>query len=130
MPFSSVWKFPIQKFILGNGVHCHDFDECENEFTHKCSKDPSVECINTFGSYKCGDCPPGYEGDGYTCTKIQRCSSNPCHPLATCYEEPEFRCECPENMIGEGFGKEGCRKSNATVCHADSCLNGGTCQVY
>uniref|UniRef100_A0A914BUV6 Cubilin n=1 Tax=Acrobeloides nanus TaxID=290746 RepID=A0A914BUV6_9BILA len=112
----------------GNGVHCHDFDECENEFTHKCSKDPSVECINTFGSYRCGDCPPGYEGDGYTCTKIQRCSSNPCHPLATCYEEPEFRCECPENMIGEGFGKEGCRKSNATVCHTDSCLNGGTCQ--
>ncbi|KAH7696566.1 calcium binding EGF domain-containing protein, partial [Aphelenchoides avenae] len=116
--------------MIGNGVHCHDFDECANELTHGCSKDPPVECVNTFGSYKCGACPEGYEGDGYKCQKTSRCApgKSSCHPEATCHEEPTFHCQCPPGMAGDGIGFNGCQKSNATVCHAHTCMNGGTCQ--
>uniref|UniRef100_A0A915DCG2 Cubilin n=1 Tax=Ditylenchus dipsaci TaxID=166011 RepID=A0A915DCG2_9BILA len=122
----------LMDFIIGfrDGVHCHDFDECANDLTNDCSKSPKVDCINTFGSYKCGSCPQDYQGDGFKCEKISRCSSdrNPCAPNARCVDEgDELRCECPENTAGDGLGPEGCLPSNQTVCHADTCLNGGTC---
>lgn len=43
--------------------------------------------------------------------------------------EEGFRCECPSGMVGDGIGSEGCHYSNATLCHADTCYNQGTCQV-
>uniref|UniRef100_A0A914RDQ4 EGF-like domain-containing protein n=1 Tax=Parascaris equorum TaxID=6256 RepID=A0A914RDQ4_PAREQ len=43
--------------------------------------------------------------------------------------EGGFRCECPRGMIGDGIGKEGCYRSNVTLCHSDTCYNQGTCQV-
>ncbi|CAK5091271.1 unnamed protein product [Meloidogyne enterolobii] len=133
-------------FKQGNGLHCLDFDECANDLTNECSKQPPVECINIHGSYKCGECPTGYlskgEKQGQICQKIDICN-NPqlinggCSPLAKCVNEPEFRCICPMRMTGNGIGPDGCEnpKINGTdeenLCLENNkyCLNGGTCQA-
>ncbi|KAL7069951.1 hypothetical protein ACQ4LE_010698 [Meloidogyne hapla] len=135
--------------LIGNGLHCLDFDECANDLTNDCSKQPPVECINTHGSYNCGECPTGYlskgEKQGQICQKIDRCNNPPlinggCSPLAKCVNEPEFRCICPMGMIGDGIGPDGCEKPKITINGTDeslcvengenkSCLNGGTCQT-
>ncbi|CAK5072606.1 unnamed protein product [Meloidogyne enterolobii] len=129
-----------------NGLHCLDFDECANDLTNECSKQPPVECINIHGSYKCGECPTGYlskgEKQGQICQKIDICNNPPlinggCSPLAKCVNEPEFRCICPMGMIGNGIGPDGCEnpKINGTdeenLCLENNkyCLNGGTCQA-
>ncbi|VDN30334.1 unnamed protein product [Gongylonema pulchrum] len=115
---------------------CVDVDECRDDSMETCSKDPPVKCINTIGSYECAPCPPGYKGDGRTCTKQNPCELSPCYPKAKCYNmgmsslnEEGFRCECPAGMIGDGIGAEGCYHSNATLCRSDTCFNQGSCQV-
>ncbi|KAL3108031.1 hypothetical protein niasHT_018193 [Heterodera trifolii] len=118
--------------LIGNGINCYDFDECASDLTNDCSKQPRVDCVNTHGAYKCGPCPPDFVGDGFTCQKVSRCADGPnrvCHPEAKCVEEPEFRCECPPGTVGDGLGQDGCEANNRTLCHGDSCLNGGTCQA-
>ena len=123
-----------------------DFDECANDLTNECSKQPPVECINIHGSYKCGECPTGYlskgEKQGQICQKIDICN-NPqlvnggCSPLAKCVNEPEFHCICPMGMIGNGIGPDGCEnpkingtdEENLCLKYNKYCLNGGTCQV-
>uniref|UniRef100_A0A0M3ING7 Cubilin n=1 Tax=Ascaris lumbricoides TaxID=6252 RepID=A0A0M3ING7_ASCLU len=122
--------------MTGNGINCFDIDECADSDAITCSKDPLVQCINTIGSYTCAPCPPGYRGDGRICTKQDPCETAPCYPGAKCFNmgssslnEGGFRCECPRGMIGDGIGKEGCYRSNVTLCHSDTCYNQGTCQV-
>ncbi|XP_019336124.2 von Willebrand factor D and EGF domain-containing protein isoform X2 [Alligator mississippiensis] len=45
------------------GLTCQeDRNECEENLCF-----PGVPCINTFGSYMCGICPSGMEGDGQSC---------------------------------------------------------------
>ncbi|XP_030628051.1 von Willebrand factor D and EGF domain-containing protein [Chanos chanos] len=60
-----------------NGFHCQcpaglrgptceeDVDECDGSpcFT-------GVQCVNSFGSYSCGPCPPDTQGNGSTCTML------------------------------------------------------------
>uniref|UniRef100_UPI00398EB608 von Willebrand factor D and EGF domain-containing protein n=1 Tax=Pristiophorus japonicus TaxID=55135 RepID=UPI00398EB608 len=48
------------------GANCQgDVNECE---PNSCF--PTVPCYNTFGSYRCGFCPPELEGDGKVCKLI------------------------------------------------------------
>ncbi|VDK54591.1 unnamed protein product [Anisakis simplex] len=132
--------------MTGNGVNCFDIDECADTELVTCSKDPPVQCINTIGSFTCAACPPdgryhkgafqGYKGDGRICTKLDPCETAPCYPGAKCFNmgsasltEGGYRCECPQGMIGDGIGREGCYRSNATLCSIDTCYNQGTCQV-
>ncbi|KAG7467339.1 hypothetical protein MATL_G00152310 [Megalops atlanticus] len=50
------------------GVTCQeDVNECE-----KAPCFPGALCINSFGSYRCGSCPDGLEGDGRTCKAPRR----------------------------------------------------------
>ena len=51
----------------GDGVTCIDINEC-NTNNGGCSTNPPVACFNTSGSSTCGPCPPGYTGNGRTCT--------------------------------------------------------------
>ncbi|KAM5158326.1 von Willebrand factor D and EGF domain-containing protein [Mantella aurantiaca] len=55
------------------GKSCEeDVDEC---LAAPCY--PSVLCTNTLGSYKCGPCPQGYEGDGKTCDSPEKSILDP-----------------------------------------------------
>jgi len=38
----------------------------------------------------CGQCPPGYQGDGQVCSFLGVCAVNNggCHPLARCFDNP------------------------------------------
>ncbi|XP_068805389.1 von Willebrand factor D and EGF domain-containing protein isoform X10 [Struthio camelus] len=48
------------------GLACQeDRNECEENVCF-----PGVFCMNTFGSYICGICPPGMEGNGKTCKSV------------------------------------------------------------
>ncbi|KAM4705152.1 von Willebrand factor D and EGF domain-containing protein [Rhinophrynus dorsalis] len=48
------------------GITCQeDVDECSSS---PCFS--GVSCNNTFGSFMCGQCPQGYQGDGKTCAEI------------------------------------------------------------
>jgi hypothetical protein len=48
---------------------CMDINECATN-NGGCSASPFVACTNAPGSWSCGACPPGYSGDGRTCTPI------------------------------------------------------------
>ncbi|XP_061714224.1 cubilin-like [Cydia pomonella] len=85
-----------------------DVNECDPSQGLHCSVNPRVECINTPGSFRCGTCPPGYEGDGYICSDIDECMTIPnggCSPLVTCHNTIGSRIcgNCPPGYIGDGI---------------------------
>lgn len=90
----------------GTGVEClTDVNECESH--QGCSVNPRVECINLPGSFRCGQCPPGYEGDGFTCSDIDECTVMPnggCNPMVACQNTVGSRIcgPCPPGYQGDG----------------------------
>ncbi|XP_048583392.1 cartilage oligomeric matrix protein isoform X3 [Nematostella vectensis] len=98
---------------------CKDIDECSDGKNGGCSI--YSECINTPGSFRCGPCRPGYQGDPYReCTPILFCSggpkSNPCGKKATCIPRNKgksYDCECDPGYAGDG-----------KVCGIDSDMDG------
>ncbi|GBP07549.1 Cubilin [Eumeta japonica] len=152
----------------GEGVHCicnqgwtsngtspacsTDIDECAPGGGAHCSVNPFVQCFNVPGSFRCGACPSGYEGDGYVCTDVNECDTQnggcsispmvPCYntlgsrvcgpcPPATCEDEGGFpRCICPIGAEGNGIGLHGCYVPtfNSThSCETESCGRRGRC---
>ncbi|KAJ8727243.1 hypothetical protein PYW08_015640 [Mythimna loreyi] len=90
------------------GVAClTDINECESNQGPRCSVNPKVDCINLPGSFRCGQCPSGYEGDGYTCYDIDECTTivnGGCSPLVTCHNTIGSRIcgSCPPGYQGDG----------------------------
>lgn len=78
----------------------------------------------------CGPCPPGYSGNGETCTYIGQCRINNggCYPLATCVESVEstnVQCRCPAGLVGDGMGPNGCSISTIIhPCASNPCVHG------
>lgn len=110
------------------------------------------------GSSKCATCPFGYAGDGRVCiragpgpvpvpgptpaspwnyptipyTRACDANNNICHPLARCLQgrrTATITCICPVSYVGDGYGPNGCVRSNSTFnsCSLNPCQNGGTC---
>ncbi|CAB3228775.1 unnamed protein product [Arctia plantaginis] len=84
-----------------------DINECESYQGPRCSVNPKVECINLPGSFRCGQCPTGYEGDGYVCNDIDECttvSNGGCSPMVSCHNTIGSRIcgPCPTGYQGDG----------------------------
>ncbi|XP_010605410.1 cubilin [Fukomys damarensis] len=109
---------------LPNHPACtEDQDECS--LRSPCAS--LVQCFNTPGSFYCGPCPKGWQGNGYICEDINECEINnggcSMTPLVRCVNTPgSFLCEdCPPGYQGDG-----------KVCTAiDICLvNNGGCHPH
>ncbi|CAH0396981.1 unnamed protein product [Chilo suppressalis] len=92
----------------GTEIAClTDVNECDSSRGLRCSANPKVDCINLPGSFRCGQCPPGYEGDGFTCHDINECETilnGGCSPLVTCHNTIGSRIcgPCPPGYQGDG----------------------------
>ncbi|XP_015441120.1 cubilin isoform X1 [Pteropus alecto] len=82
-----------------------DIDECSLQ-PAPCS--PLVQCFNTPGSFYCGACPTGWQGNGYDCQDIDECEINngSCSvaPPVECVNTPgSYHCQsCPPGYQGNG----------------------------
>jgi hypothetical protein len=69
--------------------------------------DPLVSCSEADGVVTCGDCPPGYDGQGdAACVDVDEClvDNGGCDPLVACTNLPGDRgCgPCPVGYAGDG----------------------------
>ncbi|XP_017555843.2 cubilin [Pygocentrus nattereri] len=107
----------------GSSACTADVDECSLP-NKPCSTNPSVECFNTLGSYFCGACPAGWQGNGYSCQDVNECDTNnggcSTSPMVPCLNTMgSFHCgQCPPGYEGDG----------KTCTEADICSsNNGGC---
>ncbi|XP_077966960.1 cartilage oligomeric matrix protein-like isoform X2 [Styela clava] len=94
---------------------CTDIDECQED-NAGCVF--NSECINSMGSFSCGPCKAGYEGDQESgCKLSHRCGfgkKSSCHVNATCQSHRDGAvCECRVGTAGNGY-----------TCGEDSDLDG------
>uniref|UniRef100_A0A670Y1H0 Thrombospondin 4 n=1 Tax=Pseudonaja textilis TaxID=8673 RepID=A0A670Y1H0_PSETE len=88
---------------------CNDINECEEGAARPCVAN-SI-CVNTPGSYKCGACKSGFEGDQRSGCRIKtkrRCPNgqpSPCHEKAECIVERDgtLLCQCIIGWAGNGY---------------------------
>ncbi|KAL3290304.1 hypothetical protein HHI36_023648 [Cryptolaemus montrouzieri] len=117
----------------GSSPECSkDVDECKTN-RPPCSVNPLVTCENIPGSFRCGNCPPGYTGNGYYCTDINECEmfNGGCstNPKVDCINTVGSRkcSSCPPGYMGDGI-----TCSYRGICNVN---NGGcnplaTCKDY
>ncbi|XP_045485243.1 cubilin-like [Pieris rapae] len=87
-----------------------DVNECLSSQGPRCSVNPPVDCINLPGSFVCGSCPVGYEGDGYVCHDVDECLTLPnggcsLSPRVSCHNTIGSRLcgPCPPGFEGDGL---------------------------
>ncbi|XP_070587206.1 thrombospondin-3-like [Erythrolamprus reginae] len=113
--------------------------ECQvcgfHEHRSRCNPNPcfaGVDCmeIYEYPGYRCGPCPPGFEGNGTHCADINECLfANPCFAGSKCLNiAPGFRCEpCPPGYKGNlvtGVGADYAKASKQICTDVDECNNG------
>ncbi|CAI9718810.1 cartilage oligomeric matrix protein-like [Octopus vulgaris] len=96
----------------------------------RCSSHPcfsGVRCIDTENGFRCGDCPPGFYGDGISCSAYLSCNDRPCYPGVTCTDTISgYRCgSCPAHYTGDGT-LHGCKPVEIT-CRDEPCFPGVNC---
>lgn len=103
-----------------------DVNECE-------SRNPChTNCTNLPGSFICGPCPLGYEGNGIFCRDINECEVN----NGGCNLSPKVQCintegsnhcgACPPGWAGDG---RSCTPSDENTCASNNlCHPQATCQ--
>ncbi|XP_067326675.1 cubilin [Anolis sagrei] len=96
------WMSPPRNFACSA-----DIDECSLP-QPPCSLNPPVQCFNIPGSYSCGPCPRGWQGNGYSCQDINECENDnggcSVAPLVQCINTMgSFYCNhCPPGYEGDG----------------------------
>ncbi|XP_049633697.1 cubilin [Suncus etruscus] len=89
----------------GSSACTEDINECQLPAV-PCS--PLVQCFNTPGSFYCGACPSGWQGNGYNCQDIDECAINnggcSMAPMVECVNtEGSYHCgSCPPGYQGNG----------------------------
>ncbi|XP_028412675.1 uncharacterized protein LOC114535596 [Dendronephthya gigantea] len=92
-----------------------DVNECELGI-HNCSIGKS--CINTNGSFYCGQCIIGYTGMGEECTDINECElyTDNCDSHASCINtNGSFNCFCNFGYVGDGVTCREVETCNKTI---------------
>ncbi|XP_072330227.1 uncharacterized protein [Scyliorhinus torazame] len=112
--------------LTGDGIHCSDINECENE--NLCP--PNATCINAVRSYNCS-CNAGFSGNGMFCTAIDPCDNSTCSPNATCQDtNGNITCSCKEGFTGNGTVcfplPDSC---DSVQCLSSFCNNRGNCKT-
>ncbi|MFT7811782.1 thrombospondin-4-B-like [Arapaima gigas] len=116
---------------------CSDIDECQGPNIGGCT--PNSYCHNSMGSFHCGGCKEGFEGDQETgCQPAKLCMNgqeNPCDPNGRCIVERDgsISCVCGIGWAGNGYvcGKDTdidgypdrklkCKDPN---CRKDNCMH-------
>ncbi|XP_076146859.1 cubilin [Alosa pseudoharengus] len=106
-----------------------DVDEC-NLPNKPCSSNPIVQCFNTMGSYYCGACPAGWQGNGYSCQDVNECDTNnggcSTSPMVQCLNTMgSFHCgQCPPGYEGDG---RTCTQTNICATNNGGCYPLATC---
>ncbi|KAL3841479.1 hypothetical protein ACJMK2_019620 [Sinanodonta woodiana] len=95
----------INLYPAEDGTHCITCDnstECPCMIIDKCFH--GTACYNVGnGTYECGNCPVGYEGDGMNCQDIDECHLySPCWNSSACINtNPGYQClACPHGFTG------------------------------
>ncbi|XP_076842876.1 thrombospondin-3a [Brachyhypopomus gauderio] len=104
-----LWGPPLSgvglQYAKNHRQDCSDIDECA-QVANACTAN-SV-CINTFGSFKCGQCKMGYVGNQTAgCFPRSSCATltfNPCDSNAHCIigRNGEVSCACNVGWAGNG----------------------------
>ncbi|KAF7648099.1 hypothetical protein LDENG_00162070 [Lucifuga dentata] len=120
----SGWEAPP-----GNAACVADVNEC-NVPTKPCSTNPPVPCYNTQGSFYCGACPAGWQGNGYSCQDVDECLANnggcSISPMVQCLNTMgSFHCGlCPPGYEGDG---RTCTQTNICANNNGGCYPLATC---
>ncbi|XP_032366699.1 cubilin [Etheostoma spectabile] len=118
------WEAPA-----GNPSCVADVDEC-NLPNKPCSTNPAVPCYNTQGSFYCGACPAGWQGNGYSCQDVDECLINnggcSSTPVVPCLNTMgSFHCGvCPPGYEGDG---RTCTQTNICASNNGGCHPLATC---
>uniref|UniRef100_W5MX16 Cubilin n=1 Tax=Lepisosteus oculatus TaxID=7918 RepID=W5MX16_LEPOC len=115
--------------LPGNPACTADINEC-NLPNKPCSTNPHVECFNTIGSYYCGACPAGWQGNGYSCQDVNECTTNnggcSTSPMVQCLNTMgSYHCgPCPPGYEGDG---KTCTQANVCSVNNGGCHPLATC---
>uniref|UniRef100_A0A671SZJ1 Signal peptide, CUB and EGF-like domain-containing protein 2 n=1 Tax=Sinocyclocheilus anshuiensis TaxID=1608454 RepID=A0A671SZJ1_9TELE len=81
----------------GDGKHCEDMDECENDYNGGCVHD----CINIPGNYRC-TCYDGFmlADDGHNCLDVDECLDNNGGCQQICVNTMgSYECQCKDGFF-------------------------------
>ncbi|MCJ8728547.1 hypothetical protein PDJAM_G00005700 [Pangasius djambal] len=113
----------------GSSACTADVDECSLP-NKPCCTNPPVECFNTLGSFFCGACPAGWQGNGYSCQDVNECETNnggcSTSPMVQCLNTMgSFHCgQCPPGYEGDG---KTCTQSDICSTNNGGCYPLATC---
>ena len=110
----------------GNGMLCHDVDECEDASKHSCHA--NQQCTNYNGGFNCS-CRHGFSpvpsNLSRMCVDDNECilGSHNCHSEAICLNnDGGFECRCVDGYLGNGTVCEGMHLYCLLVCLLFVCV--------